>query len=79
MSYEQIFDYAGKITMIGWILLIFVPTWKYTRHIVQYGIVSILLSALYAYLIFFSGGGDMDLSAFGTLEGVMGLFIDHGK
>lgn len=76
MSYEQIFDYAGQLTMLGWILLIFIPTWKYTRSIVQYGIVSILLSALYAYLLFFSGGGEMDVSAFGSLEGVMGLFTD---
>ncbi len=76
MSYDQIFDYAGMLTMAGWVLLIFVPRWKYTRHIVQYGIVSVLLSVLYTYLVFFSGGGDLDLSAFNSLEGVVGLFSD---
>ena len=75
--YESLFQYAGQLTMIGWILLALVPQWKYTRPIVQYGIVSILLSILYAYLIFFGGnGGGIDFSAFGSLEGVMGLFTD---
>ena len=75
--YESLFQYAGQLTMLGWILLALVPQWKYTRPIVQYGIVSILLSFLYAYLIFFGGdGGGIDISAFGSLEGVMGLFTD---
>ena len=75
--YESLFQYAGQLTMLGWILLALVPQWKYTRPIVQYGIISILLSFLYAYLIFFGGdGGGIDISAFGSLEGVMGLFTD---
>lgn len=75
--YESLFQYAGQLTMLGWILLALVPRWKYTKPIVQYGIVSILLSFLYAYLIFFGGdGGGIDLGAFGSLEGVMGLFTD---
>ena len=75
--YETLFGYASQLAMIGWILLALVPQWKYTKPIVQYGIISILLSVLYAYLIFFSGNGEgMDFSDFGSLEGVMGLFTD---
>ena len=76
MSYEALFGYAGNLTMLGWLLLILVPNWKYTRPIVQYGVISILLSLLYAYLIFLAPGGSMDLGSFGSLEGVMGLFTD---
>lgn len=77
MSYDAIFGYASNLTMLGWILLIFIPYWKYTRPIVQYGVIPIILSALYAYLLFFDGGGgSMDFSAFGSLKGVVGLFSD---
>lgn len=75
MTYDVIFGYAGNLTMIGWLLLAIVPTWKYTKPIVQYGVICILLSLLYAYLMFVdSGGAEMDMSAFGSLEGVVGLF-----
>ena len=76
MSYEDMFGIAGNITMLGWLLLIVVPYWKYTRPVVQFGLISILLSFLYAYLIFFAPGGSMDFSSFGSLEGVMELFTD---
>ncbi len=78
MDYSTLFGYAGNLTMVGWILLIFVPYWRYTRPIVQYGVISLLLSFLYAYLLFLapSTGGSMDLSSFGSLEGVMDLFTD---
>lgn len=76
MSYDALFSYSGNIVMIGWLLLILVPNWKYTRPIVQYGIISILLSFLYAYLVFLAPGGGMDFEAFGSLKGVMGLFTD---
>ncbi len=62
--------------MLGWLLLIIAPYWKYTRPIVQYGVIVILLSLLYAYLIFLAPGGSMDFDAFGSLQGVMGLFTD---
>lgn len=75
MTYDVIFGYASNLTMIGWLLLAIVPTWKYTRPIVQYGIVCIILSLLYAYLMFVDTGGEgMDFSSFGSLEGVVGLF-----
>jgi len=71
------FKYAGNVTMIGWLLLAFVPYWKYTRPIVQYGVISILMSCLYANLIFLDpGGSDLDFAAFGSLSGVVGLFSE---
>ena len=76
MSYETIFSIAGNITMVGWLLLILVPYWKYTRPIVQWGVIPIIMSLLYAWLVFFAPGGSFDFSSFGSLEGVMGLFTD---
>jgi len=76
MSFDELFGIANQVAMVGWLLLIIVPYWKYTRPIVQYGVISVLLSFLYAYLVFLAPGESMDLSAFGSLEGVMGLFTD---
>ena len=76
MNYESAFGIANNITMVGWLLLIIAPYWKYTRPIVQFGVVSLLLSILYLYLIFFAPGEGMDTSSFGTLAGVMDLFTD---
>ena len=76
MDFESLFSISSNMAMIGWLLLIFVPNWKYTKPIVQYGLIAVLLSLVYTYLIFFAPGGSMDLSSFGSLEGVMGLFTD---
>jgi len=69
MDFDSLFGIASNMAMVGWLLLIFVPYWKYTKPIVQYGLIGILLSFLYAYLVFFAPGGSMDLSSFGSLVG----------
>ena len=71
MGFESLFSISSNMAMIGWLLLIFVPYWKYTKPIVQYGLIAILLSLVYTYLIFFAPGGSMDLSSFGSLEGCL--------
>ena len=79
MDYSLAFSIAGQITMLGWILLAIVPRWKYTKTIVQNGIIPLLLGSLYLYLfIRIVSSGGLDLSAFGSLDGVMELFTDPG-
>ncbi len=72
MSASQIFQIVNPIAMFGWILLVFFPNWKHTKHFT-----SVLLSALFFAGIYFvaisisfgkSGGN------FRTLEGVRLLF-----
>jgi hypothetical protein len=72
-----IFKVASRFALIGWILLAVFPRWEYTLP-VTVGIVILLLSALYTYLIFL--GKHLDdpreklRGNFWSLKGVMNLF-----
>lgn len=73
MSPEQVFSIAGMMTMPMWILMILLPKWKVTRFLIDFKIIPLLLSVLYAVYIFLSiqEGGGLD---FGSLDSVMKLF-----
>jgi hypothetical protein len=72
-----IFKVASRFALVGWILLAIFPTWEYSLPITM-GIVVLLLSALYTYLIFL--GKHLDepeqklRGDFWSLKGVMNLF-----
>jgi len=53
--------------------MIFLPKWKVTRWLIDYKVIPIILSLIYAVYITISisGGGGLD---FGSLESVMQLF-----
>lgn len=72
MAAETIFQYANLLGLFGWILLIIAPFTKFTKNIVQWGLVPILLSILYAYLIIrYFGEAE---GGFGSLSEVSSLF-----
>ena len=73
MSPEQVFSIANMMAMPMWILMIILPNWKATRFLVDYKVIPLLLSVVYAIYIFLSmqGGGGLD---FGSLGSVMHLF-----
>ena len=77
MTPTEVFSYAGMITMPMWILMIFLPKWNFTRFLIDYKLVPILLSAVYAIYIvkaLIIQGGMMD---FGSLNSVMQLFTEE--
>jgi len=73
MTPATIFSIVNLIAMPMWLLMIFLPKWKITRYLIDYKIIPIILSIIYAVYIFISlsTGGGMD---FGTLASVMELF-----
>ncbi len=73
MTSSQVFSIANLIVMPMWLLMIFLPKWKVTRWLIDYKLIPIALSLIYAVYIGISlaGGGGMD---FGSLESVMQLF-----
>ena len=74
MNAETIFMIANWLAMAGWILLIFVPRWKWTQKIVIAGSIPILLSVAYLVLIvLFFGGAE---GGFDSLANVMKLFTN---
>ncbi|HEV8159098.1 MAG TPA: ABA4-like family protein [Pyrinomonadaceae bacterium] len=72
MNAETIFSIANLVALVGWLLLIFAPRWKWTQKIVVSGAVSLLLSVAYLVLIvLFFGKAE---GGFGSLADVMKLF-----
>jgi hypothetical protein len=72
MNASSIFSFANSFVLLGWILLIFLPNWKYTQTIILNGIV-LLFSILYAYLLLKDISG-FSVDSFSTLVNVKALF-----
>lgn len=71
MKAELLFPFANYLAMLGWILLIFVPKWKYTKYITGFGIM-LMIAVLYVYLMISSWGATD--GGFGSIEEVRMLF-----
>ncbi|WP_299762505.1 ABA4-like family protein [uncultured Dokdonia sp.] len=76
MTPTEVFSIAGMITMPMWILMIVVPKWKVTRFLIDFKVIPLALSAIYAVYIFkaMQIGGAPD---FGSLASVMALFTEE--
>lgn len=72
-SAEQLFTIANPFPMPAWLLLVFLPRWRFTLPAVRLLIVPLLAVAYAALIIarFGQSGGD-----FGSLAGVQRLFSD---
>ncbi|HEV7346803.1 ABA4-like family protein [Telluribacter sp.] len=76
MTPDQAFQLASTLVLPQWLLMIVAPRWRYTQLLVRSFIIPVLLAVLYGYYLFV--GGPVDFGAFGTLEGVKGLFQNGG-
>ncbi len=76
MTPAEVFSISNFIAMPMWILMIVLPKWKATRFLIDYKIIPLILSLLYAIYIFLAmqTGGGMD---FGSLASVMALFTEE--
>ena len=72
MTPEQIFSLAGAITMPGWLLLVFLPRWRFSARLVCGAIIPAVLGVLYVGLFAVHGPGAD--GGFGSLEEVRQLF-----
>lgn len=73
MDAAAFFSFGSAFVLIGWVLLLFFPTWKYTEFTVRY-VVILTIGVLYILLLFNGLSADFDPSAFSSLEGVKSLF-----
>ncbi len=72
MSPEQLFSVCGALVLPGWLLLVFLPRWKWTARLVCPVVIPLLLALVYLWLVSTTFGqtpGD-----FGSLAGVSQLF-----
>lgn len=74
MDAEALFGIAGKLVLPGWLILIFLPHWRFGAALITSVIIPVLLGGLYAWLIFaFIGNSD---GGFGSLADVRTLFAN---
>ena len=73
MTTATVFSYANMMVMPMWLLMIILPKWKITRFLVDYKIIPILLSVVYAIYISLTFHAEGGLN-FGSLKSVMALF-----
>lgn len=72
MAAESLFSIAGTLVLPGWLLLLFLPRWKYSAPVISGVVIPVLLALLYGWLILFNiGNGD---GGFGSLAEVSALF-----
>ncbi|WP_339925234.1 ABA4-like family protein [uncultured Cyclobacterium sp.] len=72
MEPSIIFSFSNSFVLIGWILLIIIPNWKYTATLVLNGVI-LLLSLIYSTMIL-ATIQDFDVNSFSTLQHVKALF-----
>lgn len=76
MTAAEVFSLANLLVMPMWILMIVLPKWKATRFLMDYKVIPLVLSLVYALYIVIAMriGGGMD---FGSLQSVMALFTEE--
>lgn len=72
MTPEQVFSLCSKLVLPGWLLLLILPRWKHTEHIIT-GVIVTVLAVFYCYFIF-TNLHPSDFKNFNSLAGVMALF-----
>lgn len=72
MTPDLIFQYSTWLALLGWIIIIIAPFTKLTTTFVKWGLIPLLLSIIYAYLVirYF---GDAE-GGFGSLDELTILF-----
>ena len=72
MSPEQLFSVCSLLVLPGWLLLVFLPRWKWTARLVCPVLIPLLLALVYLWIVvttFWKTPGD-----FNSLAGVSQLF-----
>ena len=72
MSPEKLFSLCGALVLPGWLLLVFLPRWRWTARLVCPVLIPLALAVVYLWLLATTFGrtpGD-----FGSLAGVSQLF-----
>lgn len=66
MKADLLFRIANNVALLGWLLLIFLPRWRWAARLIGPALIPVMLSAIYATLViaeFGHGGGFTSLSS----------------
>lgn len=74
MRADLLFRIANNIALIGWLILIFLPRWRWSARLIGPVLIPALMSVIYATLVITQLGGD---GGFSSLSSVALLFHNH--
>ena len=74
MTPDLVFDIATRAVLPGWLLLVFLPRWRWSARLISGALIPALLGGLYLVLAVRSFGGSE--GGFGSLAEVQKLFSD---
>ena len=75
MDSESLFSAASMLVMPGWLLLVFLPRWRYTTSVITSVLLPAVLGVCYVALFAANFSSQPDgFAAFNTLAGVKSLF-----
>jgi hypothetical protein len=76
MTHDSVYSLINMVPVLFWLLLVFVPRWRFTSLLVHSALVPLLLGTF--YVLYLSGamfgGGAPQGGGFGSLEGLKILF-----
>lgn len=72
MSPEQVFSLCGMLAMVGWLLLVFVPRWRWTARLICPVVIPLIIALIYLWLVATTFGRTP--GGFGSLAEVSLLF-----
>ena len=72
MSPEQVFSLCGMLATAGWLLLVFVPRWRWTARLICPVVIPLIIALIYLWLIATTFGRTP--GGFGSLAEVSLLF-----
>ncbi len=72
MTLETIFSACGMVAMLGWLLLIFLPRWKWTARFIAACLIPLAFAVVYLFLVVTHFG--QSEGGFGSLAEVSLLF-----
>ena len=75
MNAETIFSLCGQLALVGWILLIVAPRWRWSAGLIAPFVIPLILAVVYLVLIVSHWSGHR--GGFGSLSGVADLFSDR--
>tara|TARA_R110002073_G_scaffold287109_1_gene451798 strand:+ start:464 stop:913 length:450 start_codon:yes stop_codon:yes gene_type:complete len=76
MSADLIFSICNMAIIPGWLLLVFLPRWKWTLGLITAGIIPFMLALVYGALFATQAGSMPEGGGFGSLPELTILFSD---
>lgn len=77
MSLEMLFKAANATVIPFWLLLIAAPRWSVTQRLVHGPVVLLLLTPIYAYMLFGYGPAPEEMNFFSLFGVMVGFSVPH--